>query len=46
VYRAFHLFPIWLILPALSSLFFIEGIPAIQVKIKQLRHFGGTDNET
>ena len=46
VYRAFHLFPIWLILPALSSLFFIEAIPAIQVKIKQLRHFGGTDNET
>ena len=46
VYRAFHLFPIWLILPALSSLFFIEAIPAIQVKIKQLRHFRGTDDET
>ena len=46
VYRAFHLFPIWLIFPALSSLFFIEGIPAIQAKIKQSLHFGGTDDET
>jgi len=46
VYRAFHLFPIWLIFPALSSLFFIEGIPAIQAKIRQLRHFGGSSNET
>jgi hypothetical protein len=46
VYRAFHLFPIWLIFPALSSLFFIEGIPAIQAKIKQSLHFGGTVDET
>ena len=46
VYRAFHLFPIWLIFPALSSLFFIECIPAIQAKIKQSLHFGGTGNET
>ena len=46
VYRAFHLFPMWLILPALSSLFFIEGIPAIQAKIRQSFHFGGSDNET
>ena len=46
VYRAFHLFPIWLIFPALSSLFFIEGIPAIQAKIKQSLHFGGTGDET
>ena len=46
VYRAFHLFPIWLIFPALSSLFFIEGIPAIQAKIKQSLHFGGTVHET
>ena len=46
VYRAFHFFPIWLIFPALSSLFFIEGIPAIQAKIRQLRHFGGSSNET
>ena len=45
VYRAFHLFPIWLILPALSSLFFIEGITAIQTKIRQSLHHGGSDNE-
>ena len=36
VYKAYQLFPIWLLFPALSSLFFIEGIPTIQSKIKQL----------
>ena len=45
VYRAFHLFPIWLILPALSSLFFIEAIPVIQTKIRQSLHLGGSNNE-
>ena len=45
VYRAFHLFPIWLIFPALSSLFFIESIPAIQSKIKQLINSGVNRNE-
>ena len=45
VYRSFHLFPIWLILPALSSLFFIEAIPVIQTKIRQSLHLGGSNNE-
>ena len=45
-YRAYLLFPIWLIFPALSSLFFIEGIPVIQTKIKQLIQREGTKNET
>ena len=45
VYRAFHLLPIWLILPALSSLFFIEAIPVIQTKIRQSLHLGGSNNE-
>jgi 4-amino-4-deoxy-L-arabinose transferase-like glycosyltransferase len=36
VYRSFQLLPIWIIFPALSSLFFIKGIPVIQTKIKQL----------
>ena len=46
VYRAYLLFPIWLIFPALSSLFFIEGIPVIQTKIRQLIQREGTKNET
>jgi len=45
-YRAFQLLPIWIIFPALSSLFFIEGIPLIQTKIKQLIQHGNTKNET
>jgi hypothetical protein len=46
VYRAYLLLPIWLIFPALSSLFFIEGIPVIQTKIRQLIQREGTKNET
>ncbi len=36
VYRSYHLFPIWLIFPALTSVFLIKGIPSIQIKIKEL----------
>jgi len=39
VYRAYQLLPIWIIFPALSSLFLIKGIPDIQIKIKQLIHY-------
>ena len=46
VYRAYILFPIWIIFPALSSLFFIQGIPAIQTKIKQLIVQENKKNET
>ena len=46
VYRAYLLLPIWLIFPALSSLFFIEGIPVIQTKIRQLIQREDTKNET
>ena len=43
---SYHLLPIWVIFPALSSLFFIEGIPAIQTKIKQLVQREDIKNET
>ena len=46
VYRAYQLFPIWIIFPALSSLFFIKGIPIIQTKVKQLIQHEDTKNET
>ena len=39
VYRAYQLLPIWLIFPALSSLFLIYGIPDLHTKIKQLIHY-------
>ena len=41
VYRAYQLLPIWLIFPALSSLFLIYGIPDLHTKIKQLIHYEG-----
>ena len=36
VYRSYQLFPIWLIIPILSSVFLIKGIPEIQIKFKEL----------
>tara|TARA_B110000467_G_scaffold153908_1_gene164731 strand:- start:590 stop:916 length:327 start_codon:yes stop_codon:yes gene_type:complete len=39
VYRSYQLLPIWIIFPALSSLFLIYGIPDLHTKIKQLIHY-------
>ena len=36
IHRSYQLFPIWLILTALSSVFLIKGIPEIQIKFKEL----------
>jgi hypothetical protein len=45
VYKAYQLLPIWLIFPALSSVFFIKSIPIIQTTIKQLIQLKGNQNE-
>lgn len=46
VYRAFQLLPIWIIFPALSSLFFIKVIPIIQTRVKQLIQHEDMKNES
>ncbi|WP_182126129.1 glycosyltransferase family 39 protein [Nitrosopumilus sp. b2] len=36
VYRSYQLLPMWIIIPTLSSVFLIKGIPIIQIKISEL----------